>query len=98
MVGGSLDALLASERRLSWEERVQICIDAGRGMAYIHSENRVHRDLKSPNLLVSELGTVKVADFGQIGDELKVHGRILHLVPLDPAAPPTLSCLEETPI
>jgi len=68
MAGGSLTELLGSEKELCWEDRVQMCKDAASGMLYIHSMGRIHRDLKSANLLVSELGTVKVADFGQIGD------------------------------
>ncbi len=35
-----------------------------RGMDYLHRRNIVHRDLKTANLLMDELGTVKVADFG----------------------------------
>ena len=34
------------------------------GMDYLHRRNIVHRDLKTANLLMDELGTVKVADFG----------------------------------
>ena len=35
-----------------------------RGMDYLHRRHIVHRDLKTANLLMDELGTVKVADFG----------------------------------
>jgi hypothetical protein len=34
------------------------------GLAYLHEHEIVHRDLKPSNVLVSETGTVKVADFG----------------------------------
>eukprot|EP01121_Diplochlamys_sp_Union-15-3_P006169 TRINITY_DN16677_c0_g1_i1.p1 TRINITY_DN16677_c0_g1~~TRINITY_DN16677_c0_g1_i1.p1 ORF type:complete len:145 (+),score=13.32 TRINITY_DN16677_c0_g1_i1:14-448(+) len=33
-------------------------------MYYIHSQNVVHRDLKSQNILVGRNWTIKVADFG----------------------------------
>ena len=33
-------------------------------MNYLHTHDRVHLDLKSSNLLVSERWTVKVGDFG----------------------------------
>ena len=50
--------------KLSWM-RLQ-ALDAAKGMMYLHSNDPplVHRDLKSPNLLVDDKFTVKVADFG----------------------------------
>jgi serine/threonine protein kinase len=51
---------------LSWRQRLLMCIDAARGLNYLHQRHPpiVHRDLKSLNLLVSENLTVKVSDFG----------------------------------
>lgn len=42
----------------------KVAAEVCRGMDYLHKRNIVHRDLKTANLLMDELGTVKVADFG----------------------------------
>ncbi|QQP49760.1 Cyclindependent kinase 10 [Caligus rogercresseyi] len=35
-----------------------------RGLVYLHSRHILHRDLKVSNLLMSDKGTVRIADFG----------------------------------
>lgn len=35
-----------------------------RGLAYCHKRRVLHRDVKPQNLLISELGELKLADFG----------------------------------
>ncbi|CAN4078404.1 unnamed protein product [Withania somnifera] len=52
---------------LSWSTRVQIALDAARGLEYLHEHTvplYIHRDIKSANILIDKDFRAKVADFG----------------------------------
>ncbi|KAF8686677.1 hypothetical protein HU200_043509 [Digitaria exilis] len=66
---GSLYRLLhrhSARENLDERRRLSMAFDVAKGMNYLHKRNPpiVHRDLKSPNLLVDRKYTVKVCDFG----------------------------------
>ncbi|KAL7133543.1 hypothetical protein ABFS83_12G147800 [Erythranthe nasuta] len=64
---GSLYRLLHKQGEvLDERRRLSMAYDVAKGMNYLHRRNPpiVHRDLKSPNLLVDRKYTVKVCDFG----------------------------------
>ena len=42
-----------------------VCLDAAKGMVYLHSADLIHRDLKSMNIMISEGMRGKVADYGE---------------------------------
>ena len=79
MQRGSLNRLLMdSSVELDWEMQVRFALDAAKGMRFLHglTPERIHRDLKSPNLLVSDHWVVKVSDFGtsRITEMMGQHG------------------------
>ncbi|XP_062228548.1 probable serine/threonine-protein kinase SIS8 isoform X3 [Phragmites australis] len=64
---GSLFRLIhRSNNQLGERRRLRMALDVARGMNYLHNCTPVivHRDLKSPNLLVDKNWVVKVCDFG----------------------------------
>ncbi|KAG8747184.1 hypothetical protein FRC12_014135 [Ceratobasidium sp. 428] len=45
-------------------DRLGLCLQITRGLAYLHSRDMVHGDLKGANVLISDVGVPKLADFG----------------------------------
>lgn len=64
---GTLSQHLKGSTPLSWEARIQVALDAARGLEYIHEHTTptyIHRDIKSSNILLDNNFRAKVADFG----------------------------------
>ena len=65
--GGALTGILQSESvDKTWEWRLRATLDSAEGLAYLHTEHFVHRDVKSLNVLVDHQGQCKVSgDFAR---------------------------------
>ncbi|XWS52094.1 hypothetical protein CRYUN_Cryun11dG0037700 [Craigia yunnanensis] len=64
MAGGSVADLLQSGPPLDEMSIACISRDLLHAVEYLHNEGKIHRDLKAANILLTENGDVKVADFG----------------------------------
>ncbi|KAL0733379.1 hypothetical protein Bca4012_009589 [Brassica carinata] len=69
MANGTLGEYLSGKKSyvLSWEERLQISLDAAQGLEYLHNGCKppiVQRDVKPANILINEKLQAKIADFG----------------------------------
>ncbi|KAG6526604.1 hypothetical protein ZIOFF_016596 [Zingiber officinale] len=61
------DGRANNARALTWRQRLHIAIDAAQGLEYLQNGCKpplVHRDVKSGNILLSEILEAKIADFG----------------------------------
>jgi serine/threonine protein kinase len=66
MSGGCLTDILEQFDTIQMTERMiaHVCRETLDGLEYIHSLHRIHRDIKSDNILLGGQGEVKLADFG----------------------------------
>jgi serine/threonine protein kinase/tetratricopeptide (TPR) repeat protein len=55
---------LIAERRLSWQETIDIGVQIAGALESAHSVGIIHRDIKPANIMVRRDGIVKVLDFG----------------------------------
>lgn len=62
--GGVLDMMKALQSPLTEEQICVIMRESLKGLAYVHSEKLIHRDIKAANILLNHKGACKLGDFG----------------------------------
>lgn len=67
MSGGSLKELIDTVGPLPEEAIATIMKALCKGLDYVHKGRKLHRDIKAANILLSDQGDVKLADFGVAG-------------------------------
>ncbi|EOD17487.1 putative Serine/threonine-protein kinase [Emiliania huxleyi CCMP1516] len=79
--GSSLcDVMEARSRCLTERQIGAVLAETLAGLSYLHSLNKIHRDIKAGNLLLTEDGTVKLADFGvsaQLNTSISRRGTVI---------------------
>jgi serine/threonine-protein kinase len=62
--GESLEAVLDREKSLDLARALTYAVQILKGVEHAHEAQILHRDLRPANVLISESGAIKVADFG----------------------------------
>ncbi|XP_026875611.1 mitogen-activated protein kinase kinase kinase kinase 5 isoform X1 [Electrophorus electricus] len=62
--GGSLQDIYHVTGPLSEQQIAYVCRETLQGLGYLHSKGKMHRDIKGANILLTDNGDIKLADFG----------------------------------
>lgn len=62
--GATLEKILDKEKILEFDKAVEYIMQIGSAVHHAHVNKIIHRDLRPSNIMISEQGKVKIADFG----------------------------------
>ena len=61
MEGGALTDVIDNNPVISEDQISTICFETCKGLAHLHSQDIIHRDIKSDNVLLDRVGNVKIS-------------------------------------
>ncbi|KAG0750613.1 hypothetical protein G6F57_000629 [Rhizopus arrhizus] len=64
MEGGALTDVIDNNSTMTEQQIATVCLETISGLHHLHSQNIIHRDIKSDNILLNSQGHVKISDFG----------------------------------
>ncbi|KAJ6123580.1 hypothetical protein N7471_010897 [Penicillium samsonianum] len=64
MEGGALTDVIDNNPVITEGQIATICAETCKGLAHLHNQSIIHRDIKSDNVLLDRVGHVKITDFG----------------------------------
>ncbi|XP_040176095.1 mitogen-activated protein kinase kinase kinase 13 isoform X2 [Anopheles arabiensis] len=73
--------VITPQQLVSWSQQIAL------GMQYLHTHKIIHRDLKSPNILIGENDVIKISDFGtsrewnEISTKMSFAGTVAWMAP-----------------
>ena len=62
--GSITDIMHITDKKMNENEIASILESVLKGLEYLHSKRKIHRDIKAANILLNQLGVAKLADFG----------------------------------
>jgi serine/threonine kinase 3 len=74
--GSISDLMRLCNTCLSEDQISHICYNVLKGLEYLHSQRKIHRDIKAGNVLLTANGDAKLADFG-VGNDILLSRAII---------------------
>ena len=75
IAGSITDIMQITKKKLNQHEIASILESALKGLHYIHSRKKIHRDIKAANILLDQKGNAKLADFGVSASSMQTNAR-----------------------